>query len=250
MPEPETVDGLAVEGLAAGLEHLLGEVDLAVAGGLGPDQRAAPAEALAGENAFPGVGELLPLAEEEADLAAAHADVAGGHVDVGADVPVQLVHEALAEAHDLRVGLALGIEVGAALAAAHGNRGQAVLEDLLEAEELEDAQVDAGVEAETALVGTDGVVELDAESALDVDLALVVLPGDAEDEDPVGLDHPLEDLLLLVLGMLLEAGGQGVHDLLDGLVELRLRGMFALDVVHELWARTPSCFCSPCSTPP
>ena len=51
----------------------------------------------------------------------------------GADVPVQLAHEALAEAHDLVVALALRVEVAAALAAAHRQRGQAVLEDLLEA---------------------------------------------------------------------------------------------------------------------
>jgi hypothetical protein len=35
-------------------------------------------------------------------------------------VAIQLGHKALAETHDLGVGLALGVEVGAALAAAHG----------------------------------------------------------------------------------------------------------------------------------
>jgi hypothetical protein len=99
------------------------------------------------------VADALVLAEEEADLAAADADVTGRHVGVGADVAEELGHEALAEAHDLGVGLALGIEVGAALAAAHGQGGQGILEDLLEAEELEHAEVDGGVEAEAALVG-------------------------------------------------------------------------------------------------
>ena len=42
----------------------------------------------------------------------------------------------------------LGVEVASALAAAHGQRGQAVLEDLLKAEELDDAQRDARVEAQ------------------------------------------------------------------------------------------------------
>jgi hypothetical protein len=45
----------------------------------------------------------------------------------------------LAEAHDLAVALALGIEVRPALAGAHRQAGQAVLEGLLEREELEDA---------------------------------------------------------------------------------------------------------------
>ena len=84
------------------------------------------------------VGDALVLAEHVADLAAADADVAGRHVHVGADMAVELGHEALAEAHDLVVALALGIEIGAALAAAHRQAGQRVLEGLLEGEELED----------------------------------------------------------------------------------------------------------------
>jgi hypothetical protein len=83
-------------------------------------------------------------------------------------VAVELGHERLAEAHHLVVALALGVEVRAALAAAHGQRGQRVLEDLLEGEELEDAEVDRGVEAQAALVGADGAVELDAEAAVDL----------------------------------------------------------------------------------
>ena len=47
-------------------------------------------------------------------------------------------------------GARLGVEVAAALAAAHGQRGQRVLEDLLEAQELDDAQRHARVEAQPA----------------------------------------------------------------------------------------------------
>ena len=125
-------------------------------------------EALAGEHAgLVAVGDALVLAEQVADLAPADADVAGGHVGVLADVPVELGHEGLAEAHDLRVGAAPGVEVRAALAAADGHAGEGVLEDLLEAEELDDAQVHARVEAQTALVGSERGVELDAETAVD-----------------------------------------------------------------------------------
>jgi len=69
------------------------------------------------------------------------------------------------------------IEVRSALAAADPLAGQGVLEDLLEAEELDDAGVDRGVEAQAALVGAQRGVELDAEAAVDVDLAGVVDPG-------------------------------------------------------------------------
>ena len=83
-------DGLALEAVALGLQHFLGEVDDAEAGGLGTDEAAAPVQALAGQHAGELVGELLVLAEHVADFAAAHADVAGGHVGVGADVAEQL----------------------------------------------------------------------------------------------------------------------------------------------------------------
>src|SRR5271169_6668241 len=48
----------------------------------------------------------------------------------------------------------------------HGQRGQRVLEDLLKGEELQDAQIDRGMEAQAALVGADGAVHLDAEAAI------------------------------------------------------------------------------------
>ena len=111
---------------------------LYTSGGLGAGQRAAIGQALAGEYAFIQAGDALVLTVEVADLAAAHADVAGGHVDVLADVAVQLGHEALAEGHDFLVGLALGVKVRAALAAADGQTRQRVLEDLLKAQEFDD----------------------------------------------------------------------------------------------------------------
>ena len=144
-------------------EHLFGEVDGAVAGGLGTDERAAPVDALAGQRCRrTRCADALVLAEQVADLTAADADVAGGAVGELADVAGELGHEALAEAHDFAVALALRVEVRAALAAAHGKRGEGVLEDLLEGEELEHAEVDARMEAQAALVGADGAVHLDA----------------------------------------------------------------------------------------
>ena len=85
--------------------------------------------------------EALVLAEQVADLAAAHADVTGGHVGVlgrcGGDSSVMKDwQKRMTSASDLP----LRVEVGAALAAADGQAGQGVLEDLLEAEELDDAQ--------------------------------------------------------------------------------------------------------------
>ena len=52
---------------------------------------------------------------------------------------VQFGHKGLAEAHDFGIRLALRVEVGAALAATDGQAGEGVFEDLLEAQELDDA---------------------------------------------------------------------------------------------------------------
>ena len=136
----------ALKAAARVLEHIVGKVAQTIAGGLGSGQRAAVAEALASEDAGELVAQPLVLAEEITDLPGTHADIAGGHVGVRPDILEELGHEALAEAHDLRVGLALGVEVAAALAAADGQAGQAVLEDLLKAQKLDDALVHGGVE--------------------------------------------------------------------------------------------------------
>ena len=82
------------------------------------------------------------MPEQIADLAAAHADVACGHVGVRADVPVELVHERLAEGHDFLVGLALWIEVRTTLAAAHRQGRQGVLEYLFKCQKLQCAKRD------------------------------------------------------------------------------------------------------------
>jgi hypothetical protein len=186
----------------------------------------------------PDAGELvaqpLVLSEQEADLPPAHADVAGRDVGVGADVASQLGHEALAEAHDLHVALALRVEVAAALAPAHRQGGQRVLEHLLERQELQDAQVHGRMEAQAPLVGADRAVHLDAEAAVDLDAPLVVHPGDAEHHDALGLHDPFEDLGRAVLGMALEHEAERLRDLLHGLVELGLRGVLGLDGGHDL----------------
>ena len=173
------------------------------------------------------------MAEHVADFAAADADVARGHVGVRADVLAQFRHERLAEAHDFVVALALRIEVGAALAAAHGQGGQRVLEDLFEAEELQDGEVDGGMEAQAALVGADGAVELDAEAAVDAVVAGVVDPRHAEDDLAFGFDDALEDpagLVLLVAG---DDGFEGFEDFAGGLEEFRLAGIAGLQLGQD-----------------
>ena len=125
------------------------------------------------------------------------------------------------------------VEVGAALAAAHGQAGEGVLEDLLEAEELDDGEVDVLAEPQAALVGAERRAELDAETAVDLDLAGVVDPRHAEHDLAVGLGDPLEDRGVEVLGLALERGLDALEDLLDRLVELGLAGVAVQDPVVD-----------------
>lgn len=138
------------------------------------------------------------------------------------------------------------------LAAAHVQPSERILEGLLEAEELEDGEVDGRVKAEAALVRADGRVELektevrstiaerrqmgvgsrgsagraecfevgqtdlDTIASVDLNLALVVLPKNTE------LDNALGDLddgeRTLVLGVLLEERLESRGNFVDGLL--------------------------------
>jgi hypothetical protein len=61
------------------------------------------------------------------------------------------------------------------------------------------------VQPETTLVGAKGRVKLDTVAAVDLDVALVVLPDNTELNDALGNGDDLE--ALAVLGVLLEEGG-------------------------------------------
>lgn len=67
-------------------------------------------------------------------------------------MPEQLRHERVAEPSDLGIRLSLGVEIGATLSSTHVKAGQGILKRLLEPEELEDGEIDGGVQTESALV--------------------------------------------------------------------------------------------------
>jgi len=62
-----------------------------------------------------------------------------------------------------------------------------------------------------------------------VDVAQIVGPRDAELELALGLNDAVDDGQVGVLGVTLGEGGDGQEDLVDGLVELGLGGITALD---------------------
>ena len=194
----------------------------------------APVESLARQRTGEFVAQPLVLAEHEADLPAAHADIAGRDVGIRADMPLQFGHERLAETHHFVVGLALGVEVRTALAAAHRQRGQAVLERLLESEELQNAQIHRRMESDTAFVRPDRAVHLDAVSFVDFYFTLIVEPRNTEHDDPLGLGDTLEHLHFLKHGILQDILRQRLHDLVHRLVKLFLSGILGYDLSHEV----------------
>lgn len=78
----------------------------------------------------------------------------------------------VAETTDLVVRAALGVKVGSTLSSTHVQASQSVLEDLLEAEELENGQVDGRVQTKSTLVRSEDRRELNAVSAVNVAVAL------------------------------------------------------------------------------
>ncbi|ETH51351.1 glutamate/leucine/phenylalanine/valine dehydrogenase [Bordetella pertussis H973] len=125
-----------------------------------------------------------------------------------------------------------------ALAAAHGQGGQRVLQGLFESQELQHRQIDRRVEAHAALEGADGRAVLDAEGAVDLGLALVIGPADTELDHAFGLDQAFQQGVLGVMRVLLDEGPEAQHDLLDCLHEFGLlriaRGNPAQEVVQTL----------------
>jgi hypothetical protein len=151
-------------------------------------------------------------------------------------VTKEFEHEALAETLHLGVGLALGIEIRPALATAHGQGGQGILENLLKGQKFEYAQIDRRMKTDSALVGTDGAVHLHPETPVDMHFALIVHPRHAEDDDPLRLDHALDNPCPAVLGIALQGRFYGLHDLGHGLVKLHFARIPPLDQLKNLHA--------------
>ena len=109
------------------------------------------------------------------------------------------------------------LPVGTALAAADGQAGQGVLEDLLKAEELDDAGINVLLEAQAALVRSDRAVELAAIADVGVICAIVVHPDHAEGKHTLRLDNAAQQISLLILGMLINHRGKRGEHFLNGL---------------------------------
>ena len=175
-------------------EHFVKEVGCAKAGCFGADKASAVGEAFACQDAvFIVADDLLVLTEEIADFTSANAHIPCGDVHVRTDMTIEFIHKALAETHDFIVALAGGVEVTAAFAAAHRKGSEAVFEGLFKCKELHCVKVDVLLEAEATLVRADCVVELNAIAGVDVVVAVVIHPRNAEDDLTVGFNKTFQN---------------------------------------------------------
>jgi hypothetical protein len=154
-------------------------------------------------------------------------------------------HEGLAKAHDFVVGFSLRIKISAAFATTHRQGGQRILENLFERKEFKDTGINRGVEAQTAFVGADGAVHLDAKAAVHLDLTFVVDPGNAELNHPLRLDDPLQDFPVPILLVSLHDRSDRLENFGYRLKEFGLIGITLSDDIENFLNKSHSVFILP-----
>ena len=147
---------------------------------------------------------------------------------------VKLCHKALCKAHYFSITLALGIEITSAFTAADGKTGEGIFEYLLKSKEFKNTKIYAGVETETALVGTYGTVELYTEAAVYLSYTLVINPGNTEDNNSFRLNKSFKKLICLILGMISYNTAKRFQHFCCCLNKFRLSGIFFLYGSNDL----------------
>ena len=98
----------------------------------------------------------LVLSKQVANFSSTNTNVTSRNVHVRTDNLIEFSHERLTESHDFSIALATWCKVGTTFTTTHRQCGQCILESLFKSEELQDAEVYRRVEAQSALVGTNG----------------------------------------------------------------------------------------------
>ena len=93
------------------------------------------------------------------------------------------------------------------------------------------------MEAQAALERADGVVELDAESAVDLHVSLIVHPGHTEDHGSLRFDNAFVDIGLYKFRVLLYRRLQRFHDFFDRLMKFRLVRIGLFDFGNNFFNR-------------
>ena len=91
------------------------------------------------------------------------------------------------------------------------------------------------MEAQAAFIGAHRARHLDAVAAVDLDLALVILPCDAERDGPFWLNHALQDLRFFILRMRLEDRDDAREHFRYRIVEHLLLRVLLLDAREHIF---------------
>ena len=89
------------------------------------------------------------------------------------------------------------------------------------------------MEAQAALVGADGAVELAAVAGVGVHLAVIIGPHNTEGEHSLGLYHAAQEVCLFIFGVLIDQRGDGAENLLHGLNKFGFVLILASDVFDD-----------------
>ena len=205
-------------------------INNAVSGSLGTDQGTAESKTFSGKNAFAEIADTFVLSVQITDLTSAYADISGRYVCISADIFAKFCHKALAERHNFSVRFTFGVKVGTALAAADRKAGQGVFEDLLKSQEFQNALVYRGMETKTALIRSDGAVELNAVAFIYLYVSFVVCPRNAEGDDSFRLYQAFKNSQLAVFFFIFVNNDlQGIKNFLYCLMEFRFAWILRYD---------------------
>ena len=105
---------------------------------------------------------------------------------------------------------------------------------MLKGEELEDAGVNGRVEAQPALVRSESAIHLDAETAVDLNLAFIINPRDAELNHALRFDDAFEDFAVAILLVPLDSRFDRFENFSYRLKELRLVRVTPFDDIENL----------------
>ena len=217
--------GLTLDIFTKALEQFNSVINCAKTGSFGTNERTAVGQALTGENAGELISQSLILTVQITNFSCTYADITGRNVGISADVFGKFGHKALAETHHFAVTLTARIEVRTALTAAHGQRGQRVLEGLLKAEEFNNRSVYGRMETQAALIRTDGRVELNSETSVYLRFAVIVNPRNTEGDLSFGFYHTLDYACFYQVRSFLNDGFECFQNLGNSLNEFGLAGI-------------------------
>ena len=135
---------------------------------------------------------------------------------------IKLIHERLTETHDFLIRAPLRIKICTPFPATDRQTCQGVLENLFKTKKLDDARIDRRMETQPSLVRTECRIEFNTITLIDLDLALIVNPGNAEHDLAFRFNKPLNNATGTVTGFTFQQRFEGFQHFLDGLIKLGL----------------------------